>query len=170
MKFSHRIFFYSHLFFLFAGTWSKAEPAGGSPTFKDDYLLLVKAYADAMIANGRDHYGPVSSPLFAAALDRSTLLLADAGTFGSIDGIRETDRSLGGANPLSEIGLYEILYKLSVITGDPVYAREADKAIKYFFDNCQSEITGLMAWGEHLFWDFEKRKGKKKTILKRNFP
>lgn len=156
MKFNQCIFTYSLLFFLFAGAWCKAVPPGGNSSFEDGYLLLVKAYADAMIADGRDHYGAISSPLFASALDRSTMQLADASTFGSIDGIRETDRSLGGANPLWEIGLYEILYQLSEITSDPVYANEADKAIKYFFDTCQSEATGLLAWGEHLFWDFEK--------------
>ena len=156
MKLRSSVFIYSLLFLLLTGSWCKAEPPGDSLPFEDDYLLLVKDYADAMIAKGRDHYGAISSPLFAAALDRNTMQLADVNSFGSIDGIRETDRSLGGSNPLWEVGLYEILYKLSEITGDPVYASEADKAIEYFFDTCQSEATGLLAWGEHLFWDFEK--------------
>ena len=38
-----------------------------------DHLKLVRAYADAMIEHGRDTYGEVHSPLFAAALDRKTL-------------------------------------------------------------------------------------------------
>lgn len=119
-----------------------------------NYLTIVKAYANAMIEQGRDSYGTEYSPLFAAALDRETMKIASKEDFGSIPGIRENDRSLGGANPLSDIGLYEILYKLTELTGDKVYAGEADKALTYFFTHCQSPNTGLMAWGEHLYWDF----------------
>lgn len=130
----------------------------GNASKEENYLLRVKAYADEMITRGRDRYGEISSPLFASALDRKSMEIANVDVFGSIDGIRETDRSLGGSNPLWEIGLYEILYELTTITGDPKYADEADRAIGYFFDHCQSETTGLLAWGEHLFWDFKTEK------------
>jgi hypothetical protein len=119
-------------------------------------LAIVKAYADAMIENGRDTYGIEHSPLFASALDRNTMKLGSADYFGSIPGVREGDRSLGGANPQEDMALFEILYDLTRITGDSKYAREADKALKFFFDRCQSPVTGLMTWGEHLFWDFHK--------------
>lgn len=157
MKIELKLFTYVCLLMLFTYTFCRAEKGALSDKIpiNDKYLALVKAYADAMIADGRDHYGTTSSPLFASALNRRTMELANSATFGNIDGIRETDRSLGGANPLWEVGLYKILYGLSTITKDPSYAREADKAIKYFFDNCQSETTGLLAWGEHLFWDFK---------------
>lgn len=39
-------------------------------------LTIVKAYADAMIEDGRDIYGEEHSPLFAAALDRAAMKLA----------------------------------------------------------------------------------------------
>lgn len=121
---------------------------------KTDYLKKVKAYADCMIKNGRDHYGKANSPLFAAALDRSDFN-ANA-KFWGIHGIRGSDRVLTGANPMHDQNLYQILYALSDITGNKSYAQEADKALKYFFKNCQSPATGLMAWGEHLGWDFQK--------------
>ena len=118
------------------------------------YLKAVRGYADRMISEGRDTYGSVHSPLFAAALNRSTMKPGPGESFGSIEGVRESDRSLSGANPLCDIGLYKILYKLSSVTGDARYGKEADNALIYFFKNCQSPNTGLMAWGEHLFWDF----------------
>ena len=118
-------------------------------------MHYVKAYADAMLENGRDRYGKEHTPLFAAALDRREMRLGSKEDFGSIPDIRETDRSLGGANPLWEIGLYEILYALTEHTGQVKYAEAADQSLTYFFDHCQSPATGLMAWGEHLFWDFE---------------
>jgi hypothetical protein len=121
----------------------------------DRLLEIVKAYADALIEKGRDTYGDEYSPLFAAALDRSEMRLGSAEIFGKIPGVREHDRSLGGANPQMDQSLYAILYQLTSVTGDEKYAREADNALKYFFDNCQSSETGLMAWGEHLYWDFQ---------------
>ncbi|MBD3629994.1 hypothetical protein [Cyclobacterium sp.] len=121
---------------------------------KDRLLKKVKAYADAMIEKGRDNYGDLQSPLFAAALDRSGMTLGSTESFGEIQGVRKSDRSLGGANPQEDRSLYAILYQLTDITAEEKYAREADKSLKYFFDHCQSPETGLMAWGEHLFWDF----------------
>lgn len=117
-----------------------------------DYLALVKAYANAMIEDGRDTYGTKHSSLFASALDRSTMRI---GPFADIPGVRNSDRSLRGANPQVDHDLYAILYRLTEISGEKRYAREADQALRFFFLNCQSPRTGLMTWGEHLFWDFE---------------
>jgi len=75
-------------------------------------------------------------------------------TYESIPGVRENDRSVGGANPQEDKALYSINYELTEVTGDEKYAREADKALEYFFKNCQSPETGLMAWGEHIYWNF----------------
>lgn len=130
-----------------ASTWAAAEPV--------DYLAHVRAYADAMIRDGRDTYGRDHSPLFAAALDRRTMTLGSRATFGKIEGVRESDRSIGGANPQVDTALYEILFMLSDITQDPRYASEAERALAYFFTHAQSAATGLFAWGEHLYWDFE---------------
>ena len=125
------------------------------PEQKRMWLLdVVKFYADAMIENGRDVYGKEQSPLFAAAMDRSTMNIGILENFESIPGVRENDRSVGGANPQEDKALYMILYELSRLTDDKKYAGEADKALEYFFKNCQSDETGLMAWGEHLYWDF----------------
>ena len=44
---------------------------------KYDYLKIVRDYADAMIADGRDVYGNVRSPLFAEALDGRTMWMIE---------------------------------------------------------------------------------------------
>lgn len=130
-----------------------AQPLRGG-----DYLAAVRAYADAMIRDGRDRYGREHTPLFAAVLDRSTMQIGPRERFGRIEGVRETDRSIGGANPQVDVALYRILHALSEITGEPKYGAEADQALGYFFLHGQSPATGLMAWGEHLYWDFEHEK------------
>mgnify|MGYP006294342601 CR=1 FL=1 len=107
-----------------------------------------------MIQNGRDNYGPVHSPLFASTLNRKTFNLPDD-EIGKIKGVRKGDRSLNGANLLHDIDLLKILYEVSAEHSKKKYKDEADKAIQYFFRNCQSPATGLMCWGEHLYWDFK---------------
>lgn len=119
-----------------------------------NFLKLVEDYANAMINQGRDNYGKEHSPLFASALNRKTMKLGTKVEFGSIAGVRETDRALGGANPTSDKDLLQILYKLTEFTGDKKYAKEADNELEFFFSHCQSPATGLMCWGEHLYWDF----------------
>jgi hypothetical protein len=118
------------------------------------YLDTVRRYADAMIEHGRDVYGEVKSPLFAATLDRKTLKLPEKSP-GNISGIRSGDRTLTGANPMQDENLYQVLYALTKATGEKRYAAEADAALKWFFEHCQSP-KGLMAWGEHQGWDFAK--------------
>lgn len=120
-----------------------------------DYLNIVKDYADAMITDGRDSYGTENTPLFASTLNRETMKIGTKEDFGTIEGVRKNDRSISGANVLRDIQLYEILYSLYNITDNELYAGAADKSLKYFFTHCQSPNTGLMAWGEHLYWDFE---------------
>ena len=120
-----------------------------------DSLQTVRAYADTLIERGRDTYGAEHSPLFAATLDRENLTVFEKAP-PAPGGIRNHDRALWGANPMHDQNLYQVLYALSKITGDAKYSREADAALKFFFENCQSEVTGLMTWGEHLSWGFRK--------------
>jgi len=119
-----------------------------------DYRAVVRRYADAMIAQGRDHYGWVHTPLFASALDRNTFALSSE--LPPIEGIRKNDRSYAGSNPMHDENLYLLLYDLSAVTDDPKYGREADSALGFFFAHAQSPATGLFAWGEHMYWDFQR--------------
>lgn len=124
-----------------------------------DYLAVVRAYADAMIEKGRDRYGAEHSPLFAAALDREVIGVPEGSRKERLlksnpPGIRSGDRILSGANPMTDQNLYQTLYALSEVTGERRYAAEADAALAWFFEHCQSPATGLMAWGEHMGWDF----------------
>ena len=46
----------------------------GEEVFSSPYLSYVYKYADTMLANGRDTYGPQASELFLSALDRMKLV------------------------------------------------------------------------------------------------
>ncbi|MHC4639125.1 MAG: hypothetical protein ACYTBV_16735, partial [Planctomycetota bacterium] len=122
-------------------------------------------YAETMIERGRDTYGLEHSPLFATMLDRKSYRIfseAEQKRLWQIRlddwdnwGIRNRDRIFKGANPQHDEDLYQVLYALSQITGERHYAQEADKTIKWFLQRCQSPVTGLLAWGEHMGWDFK---------------
>jgi hypothetical protein len=129
---------------------------------RPEYLMVVKDYAETLIQKGRDRYGPQHSPLFATTLNPYTFRIFEGKQREEILnlkrenwGIRNHDRMVTGANPMHDLNLYQILYALSEISENPNYAFEAEKTLKWFFENCQSSITGLMAWGEHIGWDFE---------------
>jgi len=135
-----------------------------------DYEAIVKAYADYMIEHGRDRYGEVHSPLFVSAMDRKTATVFKHGNVPYPHVIvkpyapglrrdhkmRPQDRTYSGGNPLEDLPLYGLLYRLSETTGDERYRVEADKSIAWFLEHAQSPVTGLYAWGSHLYWDVHK--------------
>lgn len=128
-----------------------------------DYLQIVKAYADTMLEHGQDTYGKEHTPLFAEELNPTTMRMLEGEALEKVAaiaredwGIRSHDRMLGGANPQHCLNLYQVLYALTDITGEKRYATEADRSLTYFFNNCQSEATGIFYWGEHAGWDLRK--------------
>ena len=137
---------------------------GPARTAELDYYEIVKNYAETLLEHGRDTYGPKQTPLIAILLDDKTLQLfprsEDDRLFKiRLDdwahwGVRNSERCFWGSNPHKDQSLYQILYALTQLSGEERYAKEADRTLKYFFENCQSETTGLFAWGEHMGWDF----------------
>lgn len=60
--------------------------------------------------------------------------------------------TLFGSDPIEDKALYDLLFQLSSITGNPKYETAASQAINYWFKHTQSS-TGLYPWGEHMGWD-----------------
>jgi hypothetical protein len=148
--------FFVSLVLIQGGTLLAGEETVPSP----GYLSLVRAYADAMITQGRDIYGKQHTPLFVEELDRKTMRMLEAEPLNEAAaiprshwGIRPHDRMLGGANPHHCENLFQVLYALTEITGERHYADQSDRSLEYFFQHCQSEETGLLCWGEHAGWD-----------------
>jgi beta-glucosidase len=151
------------------GIWATAiEPTLasllGDDVTGEDYMGLVRRYADTLIEHCRDTYGSEHSPLFGVTLDRRTLKPFDeAGRRMLFEirladwenwGIRNGDRCFSGSNVMHDQDLFQVLYALTELTGEKRYAAEADRTLAWFFNNCQSPETGLLAWGEHIAWDF----------------
>ena len=134
-----------------------------------DYVTIARAYADYMIDHGRDTYGPKHSPLFVTGIDRKTGKrisppFAHVKRKPFMPGwerdreLRGSDRNYGNADPLDQLTLLRIMHRLSRITGEKLYAEEADKTAAWWMANTQTKI-GLYPWGSHTYWNLDKDGG-----------
>ena len=124
------------------------DPANG-------YLWYARSCADTMIAQGTDHYGTVSSPMFCSILDLRTHEHPGS-LLPCIEGQREGDRANYGGNLQHDLPLLVALDDFTKVTGESKYRDAARAYLQFFLDNCTSTATGLWPWGEHAHWDFFK--------------
>lgn len=113
----------------------------------------VLQFADIMIAEGTDQYGPVHSPMFASVLRTANRRIPTERP-PDILGQRTGDRSYGGGNLLHDIPLLGTFYALGALPGCAHFAEAADRYLDWFLANCPNPITGLFPWGEHTYWHF----------------
>jgi len=134
-----------------------------------DYLGVARAYADFMIAHGRDVYGSKQTPLFVTGMDRHTGKkisppFAHVKRKPFMPGwerdreLRGSDRNYGQADPLDQQVLLQVMHRLTEVTGDKHYAEEADKTASWWLANTQTGI-GLYPWGTHTSWNVDKEGG-----------
>jgi hypothetical protein len=130
--------------------------AAGVPS--SPYLGYVYKYADTMLQKGRDTYGPQKTGLVLSALDRTTLAPLTTRP-AAPGGIRRGDRvglpwlELVGANPQLDENFLRLLYVLRGLSSQAKYSDAADQEIKFFLEHAASPETGLLSWGEHMFWN-----------------
>lgn len=133
----------------------------------DRYLQLVRKSADALLENGRDTMGQQQSAMILSVLDRRTgRPLAELPKAPA--GIRNTDRTGPyGSNASVQMDLYRVLMELSRLTGDEKYASAGRDGIVDCLKITQHPTTGLLAWGEHLFWNCQTDTYEKSAAMNR---
>src|SRR5213594_3736646 len=87
------------LFLLLAARQAPGAEAPKAPVPQSPFIRVVYGYADAMLKNGRDNYGPQKSGLFLSALDRSTMAPL-TNLPAAPEGIRAGDRAGRARGPL----------------------------------------------------------------------
>lgn len=117
-----------------------------------DYLYFVETFAHTLIDNGLDKYGTNHTPVWVAVMDTRDFSVPREGV-PTVEGIRAGDRALGGSNLYHDVKTLSAFSLLSEVTGNAKYKLAADQYKKYFLENAQSPQTGLLAWGEHLYYD-----------------
>ncbi len=143
------------IFFSIVGAWILLISCTFLPENEKTFHELAENYALFMIEEGRDRYGEVHSPVFLSMLDRAndSLIISPEERLDfdrATTGIRNSDRSLNGANPFNDESLYVLLHKLSEDKSDPKFAEAADQSLSWLIENTQHPQTKLIGWGEHL--------------------
>ena len=117
------------------------------------YLSYAERCADTLLTHGLDVHGPKQTPLWAAVIDAETLEVPE-NDVPAPPGVRENDRAVGGANLYHEAVTLRVFRVLSALAGEPKYADGARRYMNAYLDLARSRNTGLLAWGEHLYYNF----------------
>lgn len=121
-----------------------ALPAAAARTEADAArLAVVKAFADRVLAEGRDQYSGQDTPLFVDGVN--------AVTGAPVTWLFEEDAYII-SNLASQQNLFRTLDLLTDATGDDTYREAAKAAIRFHFEDLVSEC-GLLRWGGHQFID-----------------
>jgi pectate lyase len=130
----------------------------------DRYTAAVRAFADTILAHGRDTYGAQHTPLFVDGLQ--------AETFEPVRW-KKGGRSWVLCNFASQQSLLRTLVGLSALTKDDHYRQAAEEATRYALQHLRS-TNGLLYWGGHMAWDLKREQpvGEYRNVheLKNNQP
>jgi len=120
---------------------------------KDNYLQSVQDFANTLLEQGTDQYGPLKTPMWAGVIDTRDLSVPIRGV-PPTKGVRPHDRAVGGANYYHDVLTLKVFDQLSEVTGDSKYKDAAAAYSKTFLERTQNPKTGLLGWGEHLYYNF----------------
>lgn len=127
----------------------------GESLYAQDPQALAKTFADTILARGLDNYGKSKTPLWAGVIDTRDFSVP-SGDVSAPSGVRPNDRALGGCNLYHDAVSLRLFHALSQTTGDSRYQQSAREYAAAFLRQAQHPTTGLLAWGEHLYYDFFK--------------
>lgn len=108
------------------------------PVPSSPYLGIVYRYADAMLAHGRDTYGPQKTGLLLSAMDRVKLTPLE-------------ERPI--ANVEHDQNLLRVLYTLSELSGKGAYREAADTELKWLL---KVRMNGDLPPWQGFAWDVHK--------------
>ncbi len=120
---------------------------------KKNYLYYVQTFADTLLSVGLDRYGPERTAMWAAVIDARNLTVPIRGV-PPTQGVRPHDRAIGGANYYHDVLTLQVFDRLSQLTDDPQYQQAARAYTQAFLERGQHPETGLLGWGEHLYYNF----------------
>ncbi|MEK7407958.1 MAG: hypothetical protein AAB225_23050, partial [Acidobacteriota bacterium] len=121
---------------------------------ESDYRAIVIKFADTLIERGRDAYGPRKTPVWMSVINtRDYSAPSEAKEVPAPKGIRASDRAVGGSNLYHDVVTLKVFDALTRLTGERRYRRAVDEYLRFWLAEAQGEQSGLLAWGEHLYYD-----------------
>ncbi|MEQ9286374.1 MAG: hypothetical protein RIG77_05670 [Cyclobacteriaceae bacterium] len=117
------------------------------------YIGIVKTFADSLLSLATDRYGTRKTAMWASVINLNSLSVPIRNVQPT-KGVRPHDRAVGGSNYYHDVMTMKAFDALSEITGNPKYKEAVAAYSKDFLSFAQNPDTGLMGWGEHLYYDF----------------
>lgn len=117
------------------------------------YLVAVTTFADRLLEVGTDQYGSRNTAMWASVIDLENQSVPPRNVPGT-PGVRSYDRAVGGSNYYHDVMTMKVFEALSEVTGDKKYVEAVNAYSKDFLNLTQNPETGLLGWGEHLYYDF----------------
>ncbi|GAB3342473.1 hypothetical protein GCM10027299_57310 [Larkinella ripae] len=120
---------------------------------KKDYLYYAKTHCDNLIEYGKDKYGRQTSNLLASVIDTRDMSIPKENV-PPTEGTRPADRAVGGSNFYHDVELIKVFNELSTLTGNRNYTNALHDYAGDFLKYSQNPVTGLLGWGEHIYYNF----------------
>ena len=133
--------------------YTKVKEHSTDPVKETDYLKHVREFADNLLKHGQDSYGAQSTPMWASVINVKNWTVPLRNVHPT-EGVRDHDRALGGSNYYHDVVTLKVFDALSVLTGDDTYRKAASDYTGSFLKRAQNPETGLLGWGEHLYYNF----------------
>ena len=127
-------------------------PLGAQEQVDEDHLAAARVFADTLLATGLDTYGHRQTSMWASVIDTRDLSVPEDGV-PPTEGVRFWDRAVGGSNLYHDVTTLKVFYALTDLTGEPRYAEAADAYLRDALELTQNPQTGLLGWGEHIYYD-----------------
>jgi len=133
------------MLFLSAGHPEKPKP--------NKYLQTVETFADRLLEVATDKYGSRNTAMWASVIDLEDVSVPPRNV-PATKGVRASDRAIGGSNYYHDVMTMKVLEALSEVKGNTKYADAVKAYSNDFLTRTQNPETGLLGWGEHLYYDF----------------
>lgn len=117
------------------------------------YLQTVETFADRLLEVGTDKFGSQNTAMWASVIDLKDLSVPPRNV-PTVEGVRSYDRAVGGSNYYHDVMTMKVFEALSEIKGNAKYADAVKAYSNDFLARTQNPETGLLGWGEHLYYDF----------------
>lgn len=120
---------------------------------EENELQYVLKFVDNLLKYGKDTYGTKNTPMWASVIDVNSCTVPIRNV-PPTKGIRPHDRAVGGSNLYHDVTTLKVFDVLTQITGNGKYRDAAHAYSKSFLELAQNPSTGLLGWGEHLYYNF----------------
>ncbi|MEM1327859.1 MAG: hypothetical protein AAGI23_18005 [Bacteroidota bacterium] len=119
------------------------------------YFDYAQTFADTLLHHATDKVGDRTTAMWGGVINAKTGQLPTPDIqVEPTEGTRLHDRAVWGSNYYHDVHTIKLMQLLTDMTGDNQYQKAAEAYTKDFLIYTQHPTTGLLGWGEHLYYHF----------------